>query len=394
MVEMPASPMVSGLRFWRHRLGMLGSVFAIARAHAPSTLRAFSGAVELLRGADARFGDRPTPRLARAGGRTFLAPQLPGWPSPAWDRFIAGELGRYVGFGPRRTLQSVLVAITRACPLRCAHCSEAETVGNGPDVLTLDDLRRLTAALVERGVSLIQLTGGEPLSRPEAIEAMAAVAVPRADVWVLTSGFGLDAAMAVRLSAAGITGVQVSLDHHEAAGHDALRRHAGAFERALAAVGHARAAGLAVCLNLVARPGFAARADLEPYALLARRKGAQFIQLLEPRATGAWAGATLALTPAELAGLEAWSLEMNHRRDQMPLVAYHGFAQRRVGCWGAGDRYAFVDPLGRLHACPFCRGPAGSALDDLDGALARLAERGCQAFHGATPGLVRLPAAG
>jgi len=394
MAEALPSPIVPGLRRWPPRLAMLGSVFSIARAHAPSATRAFSGAVGLLRGADARFADRPAPKLARAGGRWFQAPQLPGWPSPAWDRFIAGELGRYAGFGPRDTLQSVLVAITRSCPLRCAHCSEAETVGKGPDVLTLDDLTRLTGALVERGVSVIQLTGGEPLSRPEAIEAMARVAVPRADVWVLTSGFGLDAAMAARLAAAGVTGVQLSLDHHQAAGHDALRRHAGAFDRALAGAGHARSAGLAVCLNLVARPGFAALADLEPYALLARRLGAQFIQLLEPRATGAWEGAELTLSPAELSGLERWSLEMIHRRPDMPLVAYHGFAQRRVGCWGAGDRYAFVDPLGRLHACPFCRGSAGSALDDLQGSLERLAARGCQAFHGAAPAMVRLGAQG
>jgi MoaA/NifB/PqqE/SkfB family radical SAM enzyme len=283
------------------------------------------------------------------------------------------------------------VAITRACPLRCAHCSEAETVG-GPEVLSVADLVRLTGAFVERGATVMQLTGGEPLTRPEAIEAMARVAVPQADVWVLTSGFGLDGAMAQRLAAARVTGVQVSLDDHRAEGHDALRRHPGAVDRALAAVGHAREAGLAVCLNLVARPGYAARADLEAWGRLAGELGAHLVQLLEPRATGAWAGAELALSAEEIAGLEAWSRAMNHERPGMPLVAYHGFAQRRVGCWGAGDRYAFVDPLGRLHACPFCRGSAGSAVDDLAGALERLAARGCQAFHAATPSTVRLGA--
>jgi hypothetical protein len=91
-----------------------------------------------------------------------------------------------------------------------------------------------------------------------------------------------------------------------------------------------------------------------------------------------------------VAGLEAWALAMLHDRPTMPLVAYHGLSQRRVGCWGAGDRYAYVDPLGRLHACPFCRGAAGSALDDLAGALARLGARRCHQFHPASPPPVRL----
>jgi hypothetical protein len=72
-------------------------------------------------------------------------------------------------------------------------------------------------------------------------------------------------------------------------------------------------------------------------------------------------------------------------RADMPSVWYQAGTQRRIGCWGAGQRFLFVDALGRLHACPFCRGEAGSCLDaDLDAALDRLRARGCHLAAPAT----------
>ena len=69
----------------------------------------------------------------------------------------------------------------------------------------------------------------------------------------------------------------------------------------------------------------------------------------------------------------------------MPLVDYPGLGQRRDGCWGAGDRYLFVDADGGVHACPFCRGTAGNCLAESLGALrGRLRVRGCHVYASAT----------
>src|SRR5512137_2346425 len=117
MVNGTSAPVVAGRRRWRARLGLWRSLLAVARTVAPSTPRAIAGIVTMLRGLPARLGEPLAPKWAVAGGRHFLALQMPGWPSAAWDRYLAGELGRYAGFGLRDTLASALVAVTRACPL-------------------------------------------------------------------------------------------------------------------------------------------------------------------------------------------------------------------------------------------------------------------------------------
>ncbi len=61
---------------------------------------------------------------------------------------------------------------------------------------------------------------------------------------------------------------------------------------------------------------------------------------------------------------------------------FPGFGQRQVGCLGAGNRYMYIDSKGDIHACPFCQGAAGNALNDsLEEAIARLKKNGCHMFE-------------
>ncbi|HMJ47322.1 MAG TPA: hypothetical protein VK498_08330, partial [Ferruginibacter sp.] len=81
--------------------------------------------------------------------------------------------------------------------------------------------------------------------------------------------------------------------------------------------------------------------------------------------------------------LESFYEDMNYNREyrSFPIVAYHGYYSRRVGCSGAGKDYLYVDTDGDVHNCPFCQRKIFSALDEnLDEALIRLRSTGCNIF--------------
>jgi MoaA/NifB/PqqE/SkfB family radical SAM enzyme len=320
--------------------------------------------------------DLPVAKYVRAAGRWFYAFDAPGYPSAAFDRFVMAQLNRAVPFRAGHDLDTLVLAVTRRCPLRCRHCSEWQNL-HGPEALTVEELVAVARRFRERGLSHLQMSGGEPLQRLEAVEAIARDVSPEVECWVLTSGVGLVPEVARRLRAAGVVGVQVSLDDVEAAGHDAFRGVEGTFARAVAGARTARANDLALCLNFTARRELLTPERLERYPRLARDLGAGFVQVLEPRPVGRWAGAEVSLSAAEAEVLQRFQATMTRAPD-MPSVWYQAGTQRRIGCWGAGRRFAFVDALGRLQACPFCQEPAGSCLDaDLDAALRRLRARGC-----------------
>ena len=224
------------------------------------------------------------------------------------------------------------------------------------------------------------LSGGEPLRRFEELVGLVAAASPEADVWILTTGHRLTAERAARLRAAGLTGVALSLDDWDAARHDRFRGVRGAFAWVERAAEHARAAGLVVALSLCPTREFISPENLRAYARTAQRLGASFVQILETKAVVHYAGRDVELSEGQRRLLEELFDRMNADpacRD-LPAVSYADYSTRRLGCHGAGDRHLYVDTDGALHPCPFCRAPAGHALDgDFDGALARLQSAGC-----------------
>jgi hypothetical protein len=139
-----------------------------------------------------------------------------------------------------------------------------------------------------------------------------------------------------------------------------------------------------LCLTMCPTRDFVGPENLRRYAELAKDIGAHFIEILEPRAVGRFAGMDVALRPAEQAVLDRFFLEMNFDpvNARMPIVIYPGFSQRQRGCYGAGLRYLYVDPDAQIHACPFCRKPMGSALDpDFERHILALQREGCAVFE-------------
>ena len=373
---------------WRARVftaRMWGSVarLALSRyqpARAIQAVRALHGE---FRAARPDMGSRLTPKLVRGAGRYFFHLNYPGFPSPAFDRFMARELSRVVfPRAPSTSLQTLILAITQRCPLSCQHCSEWKTL-NRPDRLSREDLLKITSRFEAYGVTQILLTGGEPMLRLDDILALCGAAHPGTDYWIATSGQGLDAGAAARLAEGGLAGVSLSMDHIEPERHDTFRGRSGSFRQVLRAARSVREANLVLCLSLCATREFVSRQNLDRYARLAAELGAGFIQILDPRAVGRYEGRKVALSPEQVALLDDFTLTLNKdpASSHLPVVIYHGYYQRRLGCYGAGRRFLFVNSAGEVHACPFCPTSAGSCLDGpLDEVLERVGQFGCQVY--------------
>jgi len=117
--------------------------------------------------------------------------------------------------GLGRQVTYLRLSVTDRCNYRCLYCMPEEGVTQVPKdaVLSYEEIGRIVTVLARLGVSRVRLTGGEPLVRqglPRLVARLAAVPGVSAIV-MTTNGHGLAAALP-DLCAAGLSGVNVSLD--------------------------------------------------------------------------------------------------------------------------------------------------------------------------------------
>jgi cyclic pyranopterin phosphate synthase len=161
------------------------------------------------------------------------------------------------GFG--RVHDYVRIAVNERCNLRCIYCMPEEGLPfrEGEALLSSDEITRVVGALAGAGVTKVRFTGGEPLLRRDLADLIARVtAVPGVEsVHVTTNGILL-ADKAAALRAAGLHGVNVSLDTLDAAKFLQITRRAGV-EKVLDSIREALRVGFdSVKVNVVALRGF------------------------------------------------------------------------------------------------------------------------------------------
>jgi MoaA/NifB/PqqE/SkfB family radical SAM enzyme len=207
------------------------------------------------------------------------------------------------------------------------------------------------------------------------------------DFWLLTSGLNLSRENAKRLKKAGLTGVLVSLDHHEESAHNDFRKTKDSFAWAHEAVRNAIEADILTGLTICPTREYVSSGNMERYMKLAKEWGVAFVQILEPKPVGHYKDKDVILRAKEVKILDDIFLTMNFRSyyADYPVISYHGYYQRRVGCLAGANRNVYVDTDGDLHACPFCQSKTGNALsDNFAASLQKVKENGCHTFKNAT----------
>ncbi|MEP6467237.1 MAG: hypothetical protein ABJB05_13090 [Parafilimonas sp.] len=153
------------------------------------------------------------------------------------------------------------------------------------------------------------------------------------------------------------------------------------------AVANARTQKLVVCLSLCATNEFISENNLVQYAELAKHWGVSFIQLLEPKAVGHYAGKDVYLDKDKISLLEDFYATYNYNKAYVdyPSIVYHGFYSRRIGCGAGGKHYVYIDTGGDVHNCPFCQRKLFSALHDpIDKNITAMMNGGCSAYMNST----------
>lgn len=320
-------------------------------------------------------------KLAQVDGRVFFNFNVSGWPSKHFTRIfdIEAQSAVFNDVNNLENLRMVLIAFTKKCPLNCEHCYEGDILNN-KDTLSLEDHKMIVEKLQDARIPIIHFGGGEPMTKVNELIEVISTAERTSDFWIFTSGFNFTERNAFRLKKAGLTGVSISLDHHEPDLHNTFRRNNEAFNWVQDAAKNASKAKLVITFSICVTNEYCTKENLLAYINLAYSLGASFIQLLEPRSVGNYAGKNVNLTSENMLLLEEFLSEMNTLQENkhLPIVQYPGLIQRKIGCPGAGSKYLYIDTDGYMSSCPFCKNKKTHILaDDHESSISEMINEGC-----------------
>ncbi|MGV8122951.1 MAG: radical SAM protein [Candidatus Xenobiia bacterium LiM19] len=139
--------------------------------------------------------------------------------------------------------------ITRSCNLKCLHCRASASHGPYAGELSTRECFRVIDDILAAGAQILILTGGEPLLRDDIFQIASYATGNGLRTVMAPNGTLLSPEMAVKMKAAGISRISISIDFPTADLHDGFRGEPGAFTGAISGIKNAMDAGIEVQIN-------------------------------------------------------------------------------------------------------------------------------------------------
>jgi len=155
-----------------------------------------------------------------------------------------------------RHISYLRLSVTDRCDFRCVYCmTEHMTFLPKAELLSLEELERLSLAFVAKGVERLRITGGEPLVRRNVMWLFdrlgAKIGASNLKEVTLTTNGSQLSRYARDLVSAGVKRINISLDTRDAAKFREITRW-GDLTKVLDGIDAADAAGLKIKINTVA----------------------------------------------------------------------------------------------------------------------------------------------
>ena len=197
-----------------------------------------------------------------------------------------------------RKVRDLRISVTDRCNFRCTYCMPKEIFNSDyeflhkDDLLTFEEITRISGLFAQLGVKKIRLTGGEPLLRkklPVLIEQLSKIQGID-DISLTTNGVLLSKDVSQQLKDAGLKRITISLDALDNETFKKISDVGFDVEKVLNAIENAQAAGLSpIKVNMVVKKGVNEHSIL-PMAKHFYNSGIilRFIEYMDVGSTNQW----------------------------------------------------------------------------------------------------------
>lgn len=257
----------------------------------------------------------------------------------------------------RPPLRFVDVAVSYNCNMKCAHCSATEMRQNKKDQLSVEEYKLIARKLIDAGMLVLNLTGGEPLLRKDIYDIIKVFQPGKILIAVQTNATLLTEETFKKLAEAGVDSIGISIDSSFPEKHDEFRSSPGAYEQAVKSLRRGKELGFNMGISYCLTHDSMNSADRDGMIKLSRECNA-FLNYNLAVPIGFWKGEYQNLiTPED-------RKKLNDEIATNPLSKTDfQTTYWKEGC-GAIKEKIYVTAYGEVIPCPFIQVKFGNILTD------------------------------
>jgi MoaA/NifB/PqqE/SkfB family radical SAM enzyme len=311
-------------------------------------------------------------KMVQFNASYYTTPVLPRYPSRPYDHMVAkGGLNiAAAGTALKQQISMILLGITRRCDLHCLHCYERFNIAP-EDSVPVSRWKEVIREIQHLGAGVVVLSGGEPMLRYDGLlDLLESGNKNLSEFHLHTSGLGVTPEKARELCRAGLTAAAVGLDDVDPCRHDALRGYQGSHRLAVSALRDFFDAGVFTYTNMCVTRDIVRAGDLWRYYDFVKNLDVGFIEMLEPRPCGGFAGRgdDFLLSDDDRKKVTEFFVTANTARAyrHYPLVYYVAYteAPERMGCMMGGLSHLTIDSRGNVNPCVFLPVTFGNIMEE------------------------------
>ncbi len=256
----------------------------------------------------------------------------------------------------KRVLRGADIAVTYLCQGRCKKCSCQDLIEDNRPEMSKEEIAGIAKQVISAGGILINLTGGEPLLRPDIGDIIFSLRKMPAIISVSTNALLLDEKLLRNLKDAGLHVLQLNFSSPIPEEHDAEMGVAGSYQNVISIMQLAKEMGINILLNTVITKQILHSQRIKALADLAKENNV-YLSLILPAAVGRWEGNRDPLLNQE---------DYDLLKDWLKLgfVTTDTKTCYKKGICPGGTEKIYISPYGDVYPCTFMRRKMGNFLKE------------------------------
>lgn len=276
----------------------------------------------------------------------FINSFFPSFPSMAWDRLI--NWYKDVTQNNQHALRQADIVVTGKCHCNCWHCFRSKH--NSQD-LELKTIKSCIDQLNKMGVSMIGITGGEPMMREDIVDIIKLIP-DGMEGQLYTTGYLIDDKFAQILKNSNVTRCLISLDHYDKKIANSMRNYDNAFEDAINAIEVLSRHNIYTTITVCVTENLLKREELTNYFEFAKQLSVDEIRVIMPIPQGKLEGKNFSrLYSDAIRYIKQFKKDNSSDVNSPSILNFCEFeSSSYIGC-SAGSSYISINNDGNVTPC-------------------------------------------